>query len=221
MKDYNFIMEQFKFKHSEIDSQDYLEKYINFLVNYEQKVFEEYSEKHHILPRSTFPEFENAEWNIVNLKYEDHRLVHLWLFKSINERVYQRPLNFMMKEYKNSEEISKAAKRGWIKLKKNKEKYEKWRKEKSENMKKFVNSEKFKNCMIKYLNNPNYGKFRKKISRNWGDRFSSENQRRRANIFCENITDEDNLNLFTKIKNYWTEDKKIAKIDNFSKYMPF
>jgi hypothetical protein len=50
----------------------------------------------------------------------------------------------MNKEYKNSEELSKATKRGWIKLKNNKEKYEKWRKEKSENMKEFRNSEKYK-----------------------------------------------------------------------------
>ena len=99
MKDYIFILEQFKLKHIEIDDYEHLEKYINFLINYDSDIFEEYSEKHHILPRSTFPEFENDDWNVVNLKYEDHRLVHLWLFKSINERVYQRPLNFMYLDY--------------------------------------------------------------------------------------------------------------------------
>jgi hypothetical protein len=218
MKDFNLIMEQFKSKHSEIDSQDYLEKYINFLISYEAKVFEEYSERHHILPRSTFPEFENDKWNIVNLKYEDHRLVHLWLFKSVNERVYQKPLNFMNKEYKNSEELSKATKKGWIKLKNNKEKYEKWCKEKSENMKEFRNSEKYKERMIKYFNNPNYGEFKKRESKNWGDRYSSENQRRRANIFWANITDEDYLNFCNKMKNYWTEDKKIEKSKQMNEY---
>jgi hypothetical protein len=114
---------------------------------------------------------------MVHLKYEEHKLVHLWLFKSINIRSYQKPLNFMMKEYKNSEELSNATKRGWLKLKSNGEKYEKWRKDKSESMK----------------------------------NISSEEQKRRANIFWNNMTDEDYSNFCKKIKSYWTDEKKMKK----------
>lgn len=56
-----------------------------------------------------------------------------------------------MSYYKNSEEVSNAAKKGWINLKNDKDKYEKCRKKKYNNMK----------------------------------TISSEEQRRRANIFLE------------------------------------
>jgi len=133
----------------------------------------DYSEKHHILPRSTFPEYENEEWNIIELDYEDHKLSHLWIFKAINIRKYQRPLNWMMNYYKNSEETSNAAKKGWVKLKKDKEKYNNWRKGKSDMMKEFRNSEKYKEYMINYSNNNKY----------FDNRYSSEIQRKRINIF--------------------------------------
>ena len=191
MKDFNFIMEQFKSKHSEIDSKEYLEKYINFLIDYEAQVFEEYSERHHILPRRTFPEFENAEWNIVNLKYEDHKLVHLWLFKSINERVYQKPLNFMIKEYKNSQELSKATKRGWIKLKNNKEKYEKWCKKRSEHMSSLSSEERTRRLNIHWSNisDDDYSKFCKKMSDYWTEERKIEKAKEMKDFFSteENV----------------------------------
>lgn len=37
---------------------------------------EEYSEKHHILPKILYPEYAKCEWNIVRLKYEDHIHAH-------------------------------------------------------------------------------------------------------------------------------------------------
>jgi len=180
MKEFNFILNEFKTKHNEIDNYDYMGKYINFLVNYDSDISSDvYYETHHILPRSTFPQYKNEPWNMVHLKYEEHKLVHLWLFKSINVRSYQKPLSFMMKEYKNSEELSNVTKRGWLKLKLNEEKYEKWRKKKSESMK----------------------------------NISSEEQRRRANIFWNNITDEDYSIFCNKMRSYWTDENKIKKSD--------
>ena len=140
MKNYEFIKEEITKKHENIDNYEYLEKYINFLLDYKLDTTK-YSEKHHILPRATFPEFQNEDWNLIELNYEDHKLVHLWIFKAINIRTYQNPLNFMMSYYKNSEEISNAAKKGWINLKLNEEKYNKWRKSKSESMKKLSSEE--------------------------------------------------------------------------------
>jgi hypothetical protein len=184
MIDFNFIKESFIKKHETIDNYDYLDKYINFFKNYSIKENLDYSEKHHILPRSTFPEFENDPWNIIELDYESHKLVHLYLFKSINDRRYQRPLNWMMNYYKNSEEISKAAKRGWVNLKNDEEKYKNWRKKKSESMKSIT----------------------------------SEEQRRRANIFWNNISEKDYLKFYEGMKSYWTEDKRIEKSKQMNEY---
>lgn len=135
MRDFNFIKNLFINKHENIDNIKYLDKYLIFLLNYNTCNDNEYNEKHHILPTSVFPEYKNEIWNIIKITYEDHKLVHLWLFKAINIRKYQRPLNWMLKEYKNSNEISKAAKMGWITLKKNDIKYKEFCKKRSDYMK--------------------------------------------------------------------------------------
>ena len=176
MRDYNFIKNKFSEKHT-IDNSEFLDKYIKLMIEYKLSESIDYVEKHHILPRSVFPEFENEDWNIIELKYSDHVNAHLYLFKSINIRQYQRPLNFMLKLYKNRHEISNAAKKGWVNLKNNEGKYEKWRKGRSNHMKKL----------------------------------SPEEQRRRANIFWENISDDQYLKFSQKIKDYWTEEKRIEK----------
>jgi hypothetical protein len=215
--DYNFIKNEFESKHH-VDDVNQLDEYINFLLGYKLDKNDEYTEKHHILPYATFPEYKNEKWNIVELKYEDHKQAHLILYKSINIRVYQRTLNFMLPQFKNTQMLSTAAKRGWINLKNDKDKYEKWRNKKSDSMKKFRNSEKYKEYMIEYFNNPNYGKFKKIKVEKWGDRYSSENQRRRANIFWENISESDYINFCNKMKSYWTEDKRNEKSKQMNEY---
>lgn len=142
-----------------------------------------YTEKHHILPVSIFPEFKDEEWNIIELTYEDHKLCHLWLFKSINIRSYQRPLNWMLNTYKNKEELSKASKRGWENMKSS-DSYQIWIEKRSNHMKKL----------------------------------SSEEQKRRANIFWTNIKDEEYLDFCNKIKEYWTEDRKLEKSQQMNEY---
>lgn len=183
MRGYEFIKEELIRRHETIDNIEYLEKYIKFLLNYEL-IDSMYSEKHHILPRSTFPEFKDESWNIIELNYEDHRKVHLWIFKAINIRSYQKPLNFMMKEYKNSKEISKAAKKGWENLKADEEKYSEFCKKKSTYMK----------------------------------GLSSEEQRRRANIFWKNISDERYLKFCNNVKLYWTSEKKLKKSNDMKNF---
>jgi hypothetical protein len=183
MRDFNFIKENFIQKHKTIDKIEYLDKYIKSIIEYKSND-QKYIEKHHILPRSTFPELENESWNIIELDYETHRLAHLYLFKAINDRRYQRPLNWMMNYYKNSEEISNAAKRGWVNLKNDEVKYNKWREKKSESMK----------------------------------LLSTEEQRRRANIFWNNIDEEDYLKFCEKMKSYWTEEKRFEKSKQMNEY---
>ena len=120
----------------------------------------------------------------------------------------------MLNQYKNREEISNAAKIGWTNLKNDKDKYEKCRKNKSESMKKFRNSQRYKDIMIEYYKSISY-KTRKK--RNYSshfhkeDFFSSENQRRRAKLFWDNITDEEYTIFSNKMKEYWTDEKREDK----------
>lgn len=45
-------------------------------LNIVSKPFDGVGEVHHVLPESIYPEFQNASWNLVNLKYEDHYRVH-------------------------------------------------------------------------------------------------------------------------------------------------
>ncbi len=176
MKDYGFLKSKFSEKHT-IDNVEYLEKYIKLLLEYRLHESDEYTEKHHILPKSVFPEFKNEDWNIIELKYEDHINAHLFLFKSINIRQYQRPLNWMLNTYKNKEEISNAAKIGWVSLKMDSDKYSEWCRKRSAFMKKLP----------------------------------IEEQRRRVNIFWSNISDEQYLNFSQKMKDHWTDEKRMEK----------
>lgn len=181
--DYNFIRREFESKH-DIDDISHLNEYINFLLGYKLNKNEEYTEKHHILPYATFPEYKNEKWNIVELKYEDHKHAHLILYKSINIRAYQRTLNFMLPQFKNRNLLSNATKRGWINLKNNTEKYEKWRNNRSKHMKSL----------------------------------GSQEQRRRANIFWGSITEEKYTMFSNKMKEYWTDDKRIEKSKQMNEY---
>lgn len=58
----------------------FLNRYIKFIQNC---ILPEnaYFEKHHILPRSIFPEFARENWNIVHLTYNQHRVAHKILCK--------------------------------------------------------------------------------------------------------------------------------------------
>lgn len=175
MRDYDFIKDEITKRHKGIDSNEYLDKYIKFLLNYELDG-NTYIEKHHILPRSTFPEYVNEPWNIIELDYESHRLVHLWLFKSINIRKYQRPLNWMMNYYKNTEETSRASKKGWANLKNDEEKYKRWIKSRSETMKNIPKEEQSRRASIFWnnLSEEDYLKFCDKMKSHWTEEKRTE-----------------------------------------------
>jgi hypothetical protein len=145
----DFIKNKFIEKHGEPDNNEFFDEYLNLILfnvlNTELTSSElYYTEFHHILPRSTFPEFKQDEWNIVKLEYIDHILAHELLFCSYNLRQYQKPLNYMNGKQgisKNKEMLSKASKRGWINLKNNTIVYEQWVKKRSEYMSKLTSEE--------------------------------------------------------------------------------
>lgn len=130
------IFELFIEKCGDPYSKDDLINYISFVLEQVSPVDAEvYCEKHHILPRSTFIEFINCEWNIVNLKYTDHITAHERLFRAYPTRQNQKTLNFMKSPLtKNKELLSLATKNGWKKLKSNYEKFEKFKEAKRNNM---------------------------------------------------------------------------------------
>jgi hypothetical protein len=189
---FDHIRKEFESKHS-IDDVHVLEKYINFLLEYKLEETDTYTEKHHILPFSTFPEYKDEIWNLVELKYEDHKLVHLWLFESINIRTYQRPLNFMIPQYKDSKMTSNAAKKGWINLKNDKSKYDKWRNGRANHMRSLSSEEQSRRANIFWTNitDEQYTMFSNKMKEYW--------------------TEEKIIEKSKKMKEYYSNPENIAK----------
>lgn len=66
--------------HKDVDL-DYLEKYINLVTEY--KTDKEYTELHHILPKSLFPQYKTEKWNLVKLSGVDHFYAHYYLHKAL------------------------------------------------------------------------------------------------------------------------------------------
>jgi hypothetical protein len=176
---YNKFIEIITSKLGEPDSLGFLKEYLEFTLNY-SNTSNKYSENHHILPKSQFPEYLNEKWNIVNLVYEDHVFAHELLFLAYNNRSNHRPLQFMRSQIsKDSKLISKSSKKGWISLKSNVDKYSKWIEGRSKYMKSLsfeersrrsklawvslTDSEYFKRCEI---NSKNWTKSRKKEKSN-------------------------------------------------------
>lgn len=176
MRNYEYIKRLFLEKHESIDNCEYLDKYINFLINYKLDDNIDYTEKHHILPKCFFPEYKDDEWNIIELSYEDHKIVHLWIFKAINNRTYQRPLNWMMNYYKNKQETSNASKKGWMNLKSNKDKYNTFCMKRSNYMKNLSSDEQGRrsNIFWKNISDNEYLDFCNKIKDYWTEERKKE-----------------------------------------------
>lgn len=136
----------------EPDSIEFLNEYLDFTLNY-VSTCDGYSENHHILPRSLFKDYKNDSWNIVNLLYSDHVFSHELLANAYINRATLRPLNFMKSQTsKNTELISKAAKKGWIKLKNNPVKYKKFCDDRSEHIKSLSSIERSRRSQLMWDN---------------------------------------------------------------------
>lgn len=217
MRNYEFIKKQFLEKHKTIDNYEYLDKYINHLISYKLDSKVEYVEKHHILPRCFFPEFKDEEWNIIELNYEDHKKAHLWIFKAINNRSYQRPLNWMMSNYKNKEELSNAAKKGWINLKNDKVKYNKWRSDRSEHMSSLSSEEQSRRARIFWdnISDEEYLDFCNKIKSYWTDEKRKEKSVQMSEYY---LNPENIINKSIESKKIW-DSRSEEKRESFTKKM--
>jgi hypothetical protein len=78
MRDYFTITLQSIYKDV---NREYLTKYLSLVLDY--KTDAEYTELHHILPKSLFPQYKNDKWNIVRLSAKDHFYAHYYLHKAI------------------------------------------------------------------------------------------------------------------------------------------
>ncbi len=219
MKNYIFIKQEFIKEHQIIDSNEYMDKYINFLLNYKLNITEEntYTEKHHILPNCSFPQYYNEIWNIIELTYDDHKLVHLWLFKAINIRCYQRPLNFMMKDYKNKQELSNASKRGWVNLKNDEEKYKKWVIGRSNHMKSLSTEEQSRRANIywKNISDEEYIEYCNNAKSLW----TEERRNKQSEKLLKYYSNPENIEKSSNIsKNIW-DNKSIEDRTKFNETM--
>ena len=73
-------------------------KYINLyfkIINNPNKLNEEYTEKHHILPKAIWPEHEFDKCNIVVLSAREHYIVHLLLYKHFKSVGQKREMHQM------------------------------------------------------------------------------------------------------------------------------
>lgn len=138
-------------KHGTPNNETKLNEYLEYLMSYQLPNENMYTEKHHILDRASFPEYTKCSWNIVELLYEHHVYVHELLFEAYNIRRYQRTLNF--KNIKKEKVlISNAAKNGWISLKNNNDRYNKWLEKKITYLKSLPSSH-YSNMAKKYWDN--------------------------------------------------------------------
>lgn len=73
----------------EIINQSKLVEYIDFCMEKSlDKHIKHQTERHHILPKSIFPEYENKsrnKWNITYLSYEDHYIAHSIIIEAIKD----------------------------------------------------------------------------------------------------------------------------------------
>ena len=77
----------------EIHNEEALNDYIKLVSNPYQG--EEYSEVHHICPKSMFPEYRLDKWNLVRLKFEDHVEAHRLLCLIFNNGECKRAYAFI------------------------------------------------------------------------------------------------------------------------------
>lgn len=67
-----------------------------------QNSVESYTESHHILPKSLFPEYKKCSWNIVKLSARQHFLAHILLLKIVVSVDAQRKMSWAVQKLKGN-----------------------------------------------------------------------------------------------------------------------
>jgi hypothetical protein len=76
-------------------------KYLNWYLNLVSKEYDdEYTEKHHILPKSLFPEYKTCSWNLIRLNARAHFIAHLLLPKILKELEHERKMLWAVNRFR-------------------------------------------------------------------------------------------------------------------------
>lgn len=132
-------------------SEHHKNRYIKFISHLQDQLFDvdQYTENHHILPRSLYPEYKKEKWNIITLTARQHFIAH-WMLANIFGGKMWTAIHMMV----NCDENGKRDYKIFSRL------YEKARKEFSEGLSENWSGEKnpmFKSGRFGKLN-PMYGK---------------------------------------------------------------
>lgn len=76
--------------------QRYLIRYITLIKSMSTKEFVGYTEKHHILPKSMFPNLAKEKWNILSIPARVHFILHYLLWKAYRDRKTWNAFKFMI-----------------------------------------------------------------------------------------------------------------------------
>lgn len=104
-KDIHFYSTELTRKINIVDS-NFLQLYINIInmssmiVDYPNNV---YTENHHILPKSVFPEYKDCSWNIIKLTAYNHLMAHYYLHKAFNNAKFTHAFAQMKRVISNFE----------------------------------------------------------------------------------------------------------------------
>lgn len=201
-------------KHGDPDSFDFLDKYLELVTNPKNINENVYSEMHHILTRSQFPDFIKSKWNKVFLSYDDHVKAHEYLFYAFNLRTYQRPLNYMKPQsVKDHQQLKNAAKKGWETLKNNPEKYKEFCEKRSNHMKSLSSEEQSRRSKMGW-DKPGAHEKRSQISK---DMWTEEMRKKQSKSLKE--FHKNNPEFSSKISQKCWDSKTKEQRENFSKKM--
>lgn len=76
-------------------------KYLNWYLSLLSKEYkDEYTEKHHVLPKSLFPEYSKSSWNLVPLNARAHFIAHLLLPKLLKEIEHERKMLWAVNRFR-------------------------------------------------------------------------------------------------------------------------
>ena len=79
---------------SHFDSNRYIDKYFQIIEKYREGMDADIVERHHILPKSMFPQYEKESWNLITLSLKAHFICHMLL--ALGTRTQKMSAAFIM-----------------------------------------------------------------------------------------------------------------------------
>lgn len=97
----------------------YLDRYIQGIIKYRNNIPVKNYEKHHILPKSLYPEHEKNKDNIILLGYREHYLAHYLLYKITNTYSMAEAFKLMRTSKSKNSRLFEIEKERIYKMRKN------------------------------------------------------------------------------------------------------